>query len=98
MMGLKNQSIKVKIILVTMLSSTIALFAFGISLFFYESSFTKRDLIHNVQMQAEIIAENSIASLAFMDSSSTHKTLEALKYNTDILYAGLYNNKEELLR
>jgi signal transduction histidine kinase/CheY-like chemotaxis protein/HPt (histidine-containing phosphotransfer) domain-containing protein len=97
MMGLKNQSIKVKIILVTMLSSTIALFAFGISLFFYESSFTKRDLIHNVQMQAEIIAENSIASLAFMDSSNTHKTLEALKYNTDILYAGLYNNKEELL-
>ncbi len=96
-MILKNKSIKSKIIFITALSSSIALMTFSCILFFYEINFAKDDLIRNLQTQVEIIAENSLASLAFMDNSTTRKTLGALKHNNDILYAGLYSPQQELL-
>jgi len=96
-MILRNRSIKLKIIFITALSSCIALVAFSCILFFYEMTFVKRDLISNLQTQVEIIAENSLASLAFMDDSTTRKTLGALKHNPDVLYAGLYNQQQQLL-
>jgi signal transduction histidine kinase/CheY-like chemotaxis protein len=96
-MILRNRSIKLKIIFITALSSCIALVAFSFILFFYETTFVKRDLISNLQTQVEIIAENSLASLAFMDDSTTRKTLGALKHNPDVLYAGLYNQQQQLL-
>jgi signal transduction histidine kinase/CheY-like chemotaxis protein/HPt (histidine-containing phosphotransfer) domain-containing protein len=96
-MILRNRSIKTKLIFISTLSSTIALLVFSGILFFYETEFVKKDLINNLQMQVEIISENSLASLAFMDDSTTRKTLAALKYNPDILYAGLYNKEQQLL-
>jgi signal transduction histidine kinase/DNA-binding response OmpR family regulator len=96
-MMLRNKSIKAKLIFTSTLSNVLALFIFGGILFFYEMEFVKKDLIENLQIQAEIISENSLASLAFMDDSTTKKTLAALKHNPDILYAGLYNTQQELL-
>ncbi|MDD2863799.1 MAG: ATP-binding protein [Methylococcales bacterium] len=96
-MILKHRSIKTKLIFITALSSILALLVFSLILFTYEMTFAKRDLIHNLQTQAEIISENSLASLAFMDDSTTRKTLGALKHNPDILFAGLYNAQQELL-
>lgn len=93
----KHRSIKTKLIFITALSSSLALLVFSLLLFTYEMAFAKRDLIHNLQTQAEIISENSLASLAFMDDSTTRKTLGALKHNPDILFAGLYNAQQELL-
>ncbi|MSR16250.1 MAG: sensor histidine kinase, partial [Methylococcaceae bacterium] len=77
--------------------STIALFLFGGILFFYLIEFSKQNLITNLQTQSDIISENSLASLAFMDDTTTRKTLGALKHNPDILYAGLYNPQQQLL-
>ena len=96
-MILRGKSIKKKLIFISILSNIIALLIFGGILFFYEVTFVKQDLIKNLQTQAEIISENSLASLAFMDDSTTKKTLQALKHNSDVLYAGLYNTKQELL-
>jgi signal transduction histidine kinase/DNA-binding response OmpR family regulator len=96
-MMLRNKSIKAKLIFISALSNVLALFIFGGILFFYDMEFVKKDLIENLQTQAEIISENSLASLAFMDDSTTQKTLAALKHNPDILYAGLYNSQQELL-
>lgn len=96
-MILRNHSITTKLIFITALSSSLALLAFSFILFFYETTFVKRDLINNLQTQVEIITENSLASLAFMDASNTRKTLGALKHNPDILYAGLYDNQQQLL-
>jgi signal transduction histidine kinase/DNA-binding response OmpR family regulator len=93
----KHRSIKTKLVFIATLSSSIALLVFALILFSYEMAFAKRDLIHNLQTQAEIISENSLASLAFMDISTTSKTLGALKHNPDILFAGLYNAQQELL-
>ena len=93
----KHRSIKTKLVVITVLSSSFALFAFSLILLIYEIGFAKRDLIHNLQTQAEIIAENSLASLAFMDDVTTRRTLGALKHNPDILFAGLYNTQQELL-
>ena len=94
---LRNQSIKTKLISISALSSTIALCVFSGILFFYETEFVKKEIISNLQTQVEIISENSLASLAFMDDSTTRKTLGALKHNPDILYAGLYDTKQQLL-
>ncbi|MEY2667259.1 MAG: hypothetical protein RLZZ384_1430, partial [Pseudomonadota bacterium] len=96
-MILKNKSIKFKLIFITALSSGIALLVFSIILLAYEITFVKHDLMKNLQTQSDIISENSLASLAFMDSSSAKRTLSALKYNPDIMYAGLYNNQQQLL-
>lgn len=96
-MILRDKSIKSKLIFISTLSNIIALLIFSGILFFYEFTFVKQDLIRNLQTQSEIISENSLASLAFMDDSTTKKTLQALKHNSDVLYAGLYNTDQELL-
>ncbi len=96
-MILRNRSITTKLIFIVTLSSSIALLAFSFILFYYETTFVKRDLINNLQTQVEIITENSLASLAFMDAANAQKTLSALKHNSDILYAGLYDNQQQLL-
>ena len=93
----RNKSIKTKLIFINTLNSTIALFLFGGILFLYLIAFSKQNLITNLQTQSEIISENSLASLAFMDDSAARKTLGALKHNPDILYAGLYNPQQQLL-
>ena len=96
-MMLKNKTIKFKLIFITGLSSGIALFVFSIILFAYEITFVKRDLIENLQIQSEIISENSLASLSFpMDNSNALKMLGSLKYNTDITYAGIYDANHAL--
>ncbi|MFU8789910.1 MAG: response regulator [Methylobacter sp.] len=92
-----KHSIKFKLIFITAFSSVVALLAFSAIVFFYEMKFAERSLINNLQTQADIIIENSQAGLAFMDKSSTEKTLGALKYNADILYAGLYDETQTLL-
>ncbi len=96
-MILKNWSIKAKLIFISALSSSIALLVFSFLLFFYEMKFVKEDLIHNLQIQAEIITENSLAALAFMDDNAVQKTLGTLKYNPDIMYAGMYDAQQQLL-
>ncbi|MEN9597501.1 MAG: hypothetical protein RL236_1935, partial [Pseudomonadota bacterium] len=96
-MKLLNKSIKTKLIFISTLSSAIALFLFGGILFLYLIAFSKQNLITNLQTQSEIISENSLASLAFMDDTTARKTLGALKHNPDILYAGLYNPQQQLL-
>ncbi|MEI6747402.1 MAG: CHASE sensor domain-containing protein, partial [Methylococcaceae bacterium] len=96
-MTLKNWSIKAKLIFISALSSSIALLVFSCLLFFYEMKFTKEDLIHNLQIEAEIITENSLAALAFADNNAIEKTLETLKYNPDIMYAGMYDRQQLLL-
>ncbi|MCX7092944.1 MAG: response regulator [Methylobacter sp.] len=94
---LSNRSIKFKLMFITVFSSGIALLAFSAILFFYEIAFVEKNLINNLQVQADIVSENSLASLAFMDDSTTKKTLGALKHNPDILYAGLYGKSQNLL-
>ncbi|MGZ4955236.1 MAG: response regulator [Methylobacter sp.] len=94
---LPNRSIKFKLMFITVLSSSIALLTFSCVLLFYEITFVEKNLINNLQTQADIITENSLASLAFMDEPTTKKTLGALKHNPDILYAGLYNKSQNLL-
>lgn len=94
---LPNRSIKFKLMFITVLSSSIALLAFSCILFFYEIAIVEKNLLNNLQTQADIITENSLASLAFMDEPTTKKTLGALKHNPDILYAGLYDKSQKLL-
>ncbi len=92
-----NSSIETKLILITALSSCVALLTFTFILFYNETTFVKQDLINNLHTQVEITAENSLASLAFMDEKTANKTLASLKYNSDIWYAGLYNTNQQLL-
>jgi two-component system sensor histidine kinase BarA len=82
---------------ITVFSSSIALLTFCGILFFYEIAFVEKNLINNLQVQADIITENSMASLAFMDEPTTKKTLGALKHNPDVLYAGIYDKTKKLL-
>jgi signal transduction histidine kinase/DNA-binding response OmpR family regulator len=92
-----DRSIKFKLMFISVLSSGIALLAFGGILFFYEITFVKKSMVNNLQVQVDIISENSLASLAFRDESTTKKNLGALRHNSDILYAGIYDKSHNLL-
>ena len=61
---LPNRSIKFKLMFITVLSSGIALLAFSGILFVYEIAYVEKNLLNNLQIQADIITENSLASLA----------------------------------
>src|ERR1700722_4504503 len=89
-MKLQNLSIKRKLMLITMLASTVALVLFSASFFFYDLISFRRFLSEDLATQTEIIGYNSAAAMAFKDEAAASVTLSALKAKEDITAAVLY--------
>jgi len=89
-MKLQNLSIKGKLMLITMLTSTVALLLFSGSFLFYDLISFRHFLSQDLATQAEIIGYNSAAAMAFKDEAAATVTLTALKAKEDITAAILY--------
>ena len=89
-MKLQNLSIKRKLMLITMLTSTVALLLFSASFLFYDLISFRHFLSQDLATQAEIIGYNSAAAMAFKDEAAASVTLTALKAKEDITAAILY--------
>jgi signal transduction histidine kinase/ActR/RegA family two-component response regulator len=89
-MKLQNLSIKRKLMLITMLTSTVALVLFSASFLFYDLISFRHFLSEDLATQAEIIGYNSAAAMAFKDEAAASVTLSALKAKEDITAAVLY--------
>ncbi|HKV81913.1 MAG TPA: ATP-binding protein [Candidatus Sulfotelmatobacter sp.] len=90
-MNLQNLSIKRKLMLITMLTSSVALVLSSVSFLIYDLISFRRQLSQDLMTQAAIIGFNSGAAMAFKDESAATATLSALKAKDDIVAAALYS-------
>src|SRR5947208_2104533 len=89
-MNLQNLSIKRKLMLITMLTSSIALLLSSASFLIYDLISFRHLLTQDLTTQAEIIGYNSAAAMAFKDEHAATETLSALMAKDDIVVAALY--------
>ena len=90
-MNLQNLSIKRKLMLITMLTSSIALLLSSASFLIYDLISFRHLLTQDLATQAEIIGYNSAAAMAFRDEPAATATLAALTAKDDIVAAVLYS-------
>lgn len=89
-MNLQNLSVKRKLTLITMLTSTVALLLCSASLLIYDLVSFRQLLAQDIATQAEIIGYNSAAAMAFKDEMAATATLSAMQAKDDIVAAALY--------
>jgi signal transduction histidine kinase/CheY-like chemotaxis protein len=88
--NLKDISIKQKLMLITMLTSGVAVVLSSAGFLIYDLTSFRQSLSQDLETQAEIIGYNSAAAMAFKDESSATVTLSALQAKQDIVSAVLY--------
>jgi signal transduction histidine kinase/DNA-binding NarL/FixJ family response regulator len=89
-MNLQNLSIKGKLLMITMITSSVALVLLAASYLVYDLLSFRHFLSEDLSTQAEIIGYNSAAAMAFKDESAASVTLSALKAKEDVTAAVLY--------
>jgi signal transduction histidine kinase/CheY-like chemotaxis protein len=89
-MILQNLSIKRKLTLITMLTSSAALVLSSFSFLIYDLISFRHLLIQDLMTQAEIIGYNSAGAMEFKDVPAATATLSALTAKEDIVTAALY--------
>ena len=92
-MNLQNLSIKRKLMLITMLTSGVALVLLSASFLIYDLVSFRVFLTQDLSTQAEIIAYNTAAAMAFDTPADATDDLAALKAKNDIVAAVLYNQQ-----
>jgi len=90
-MSLQNLSIRRKLILITMLTSSMALLLSSASFLIYDLVSFRHLLTQDLTTQAEIIGYNSAAAMAFKDEPAATATLSALMVKGDVVAAVLYS-------
>jgi signal transduction histidine kinase/CheY-like chemotaxis protein len=86
----QNLSIKRKLTLITMLTSSIALILSSVSFLVYDLVSFRHLLIKDLMTQAEISGYNSAGAMEFKDEAAATATLSALTAKEDIVNAVLY--------
>src|SRR6266404_8444819 len=89
-MNLKDLSIKRKLMLITMLTSGVAVVLSSAGFLIYDLISFRNSLSQDLMTQADIIGYNSAAAMAFKDESAATVTLSALQAKEDIVSAVLY--------
>jgi signal transduction histidine kinase/CheY-like chemotaxis protein len=89
-MKVQNLSIQRKLMLITMLTSSVALLLSSASFLTYDLISFRHLLTQDLETQAQIIGYNSAAAMAFKDEPVATATLSALKAKEDIVAAVLY--------
>jgi signal transduction histidine kinase/CheY-like chemotaxis protein len=95
-MKLQNLSINRKLMLITMLTSSVALVLLAASFLIYDLTEFRHFLSEDLTTQAEVIGYNSAAAMAFKDEAAASVTLSALKAKEDIVAAVLYDPRGQV--
>jgi len=93
---LQNMEIKHKLILIIMLACITGLFLAGAAFIGWERNTCRDRMVRNLSTQAEIIAENCKAALAFQDAQDAKETLQALQVEPSIVFGCVYNRENRL--
>src|SRR4030081_393663 len=90
-MILQNLSIRRKLTLITMLTSSIALILASVSFLIYDLVSFRHLLTQDLMTQAEIIGYNCAGAMEFKDVPAATATLTALTAKEDVVAAVLYS-------
>jgi len=93
---LRNITIKYKLILIIMLACITGLMLAGAAFISWEWNTFRSNIVRNVSTQAEMIAENCKAALAFQDAEDAKVTLNALHVEPSIIFGGIYTKDNKL--
>jgi PAS domain S-box-containing protein len=96
MRPLRSLPFKAKLILVMTLASVASVALASAILFVYESRRYRSDEGEDLAAQADIIAANSVAALAFGDSRAAGENLASLRFQSYISAAALYDRQGAL--
>ena len=88
--SLRTLSIKRKLMLITMSTSTVALLLASVGFVVYDLVAFRSQMSDDLMTQAEIVGANSMAALAFRDGPAAREILSALKAREGIVAAALY--------
>ena len=93
---IRKQPIKVKLMLIIMLTSFACLLLTGVTVIVYERYHIKRDLVKDVSALALLIADRSTAALTFQDPRLAEENLSALHVKPAIEAACILNENGEV--
>src|SRR3989449_10949343 len=85
-----DASVKVKLILTSILSKGVALLVAGVVITSFDLMALREKLVRRTSIQADIVGANCLSALLFSDPKSAETTLAALKADPRIRAAGLY--------
>ena len=92
----RGASVKVKLILASVLGSGAALLVAGAVIIGDDLIQLRKAMVRRMSVQADIVGANCISGLLFNDPKSAEATLAALKADPRILAAGLYTPDRQL--
>ena len=93
---MRNLTIKYKLMAITMLTCFASLLLAGSGYVLWEWTNIRRIMARNLLTQAEMIAENCKAALAFEDAQDSLEILKALQVQPSIVFGCLYNKNNEV--
>jgi signal transduction histidine kinase/DNA-binding response OmpR family regulator len=95
-MNIRNLSIKRKLMVISMLTSALALLLASAGFVAYDLLAFRNQMSEDLMTQAEVIGSNSTAALAFQDSKTAGEILSALRAREGIVAAALYTPNNQL--
>jgi len=93
---LRNLSIKTKLNLIVMATTTAALVLAFVALVAYDTIMTRENMEQDLSMMAQIVANNSTAGLSFSNAKDANEALSVLKTNTHIRLAAIYDTSGKI--
>jgi len=94
---MRNMTIKRKLILIIMLTCTIALLLAGTLNLFHQHTQIRKELIRSISCYAQIIGENCRAAISFEDANDASDMLESLDTESSIAFACIYTKEGKVL-
>ena len=92
----RKQPIKVKLILIIMLTSIICMLLTGVTIIIYERRQIKRDLVNDLSALALLIADRSTAALTFQDPRLAIENVSALHVKPEVEAACILDEKGDV--
>ena len=94
---LRNVSIARKLALVVMIPSGAALLLAAVVLILNDTTASRRQIVDELQSNAEIVGANSVAAVTFEDSEAAEQTLSALAIHKQIACACIRTKAGDVL-
>jgi hypothetical protein len=86
----RDRPIRQKLLLTTLASSVAALLLVSAAFLLWEVEQFRLGIERDIEAQAQIVADGSVAALEFMDERVAAETLDVLRLRTNITIACLY--------
>ncbi|HLZ39872.1 MAG TPA: ATP-binding protein [Candidatus Sulfotelmatobacter sp.] len=97
MARLRRRSISMRLMMMNMLVSGVALLLACAGFFTYDQITFRQGLVRTLSAQAEIVGSNSVSAILFDDPKSAANTLSALRSSQNITAAGIFTIQRQPL-